>query len=255
MKTKEISFTCKKDDQTIRGKEFVLEEQIEKKRTAVILSHAFMANKNSMKQYADFFASKGYAAFTYDFCGGSPTSKSDGKTTDMSVLTEVCDLITVVHYVQGLKNIDKKSVVLMGCSQGGFVSALVACKLQEIVKKLILFYPAFCIPHDARNGSMLLAKFDTNNIPNTISCGPMKLGHIYPEAVLTMDAYKEISKYKGQVCLVHGNADKIVDIAYAKKAKDVYENCYFKIIENAGHGFKGKKRKEALEFVETFLKY
>ena len=37
----------------------------------------------------------------------------------------------------------------MGCSQGGFVSALVAAKNNFPIEKLVLFYPALCIPDDA----------------------------------------------------------------------------------------------------------
>ena len=48
-----------------------------------------------------FLAEMGYVAFTFDFCGGSAMcGKSDGKTTEMSVLTETKDLKAVIEYVR-----------------------------------------------------------------------------------------------------------------------------------------------------------
>ena len=49
-----------------------------------ILSHGFMANQKMMTAYARTVAAMGYAAFTFDFCGGCIIGKSDGKTTEMS---------------------------------------------------------------------------------------------------------------------------------------------------------------------------
>ena len=66
----------------------------------------------------------GYVAFTFDFCGGyAMCGKSDGKTTEMSVLTETKDLKAVIEYVRNLSYTDSEKILLMGCSQGGFVSA------------------------------------------------------------------------------------------------------------------------------------
>ena len=56
-------------------------------------------------------------------------SNSDGKNSDMSVITEIRDLESVIEYTQNLEYTDEKEIVLMGCSQGGFVAALTAAKL------------------------------------------------------------------------------------------------------------------------------
>lgn len=47
--------------------------------------------------------------------------------------------------------------------QRGFVSSLVAAKWKDRISKLVLFYPALCIPDDARAGKMMFAKFDPQN--------------------------------------------------------------------------------------------
>lgn len=55
----------------------------------------------------------GYVAFTFDFCGGSAMcGKSDGKTTEMSVLTETKDLKAVIEYVRNLSYTDSEKILL-----------------------------------------------------------------------------------------------------------------------------------------------
>ena len=55
--------------------------------------------------------------------------------------------------------VNPDETVLMGCSQGGFVSAIAASRLHDKISKLVLFYPAFCIPDDARADTTLGLSF------------------------------------------------------------------------------------------------
>ena len=154
-------------------------------------------------------------------------------------MTEVQDLEAVIEYVQSLPYTGNE-LLLMGCSQGGFVSALVAAKHPELVNRLVLFYPALCIPDDARAGKMMLAKFDPKNIPERLNCGPMKLGRCYVADVIEMDPIQEISAYRGPVLIVHGTKDNIVKLDYSWQAQRAYPNAKLHIIEGGAHGF-GKK--------------
>ena len=218
----ERPFACKRDGLSIRGTEYRPEGE---NLPIAIVCHGFMAWQDTVRHYAALLAELGYAAYCFDFNGGSVMrNKSDGKTTEMSVLTEIKDLEAVIDYVQSLPYVNPDELLLMGCSQGGFVSALTAAKLKSRVKKLVLFYPAFCIPDDARAGKMMFAKFDPKNIPDHIRCGPMKLGRCYMADVIDMNPFEEIARYEGDVLIVHGTADKIVNIKYAEQAFDTYRN-------------------------------
>ena len=55
-----------------------------KKQPAVILSHSSSLTHEAMSGYALAIAKMGYAAYCFDFCGGSDKSKSDGKTDEMT---------------------------------------------------------------------------------------------------------------------------------------------------------------------------
>ncbi len=247
----ESFFECSRDGLIIRGTEYRPKGD---NLPVAIVSHGFLVNQNTVRQYAQALAELGYAAYCYDFCGGGIFgSKSDGKTTDMSVLTEIRDLEAVIAYAKS-QPYTSEELLLMGASQGGFVSALTAAKHPEEVSKLVLLYPALCIPDDARSGKMMFAKFDPQNIPEIVKCGPMKLGRCYVADVLEMDPFKEISPYGGPVMIIHGTKDAIVNLDYAKKAQKAYANATLHIIEKGKHGFKGKYDREALGYLRDFAK-
>ena len=247
----ESIFECKRGNLTIRGTEYRPEGE---NLPVAIVSHGFMAFQDTVRHYAKELARLGYCAYCFDFCGGSvmKKGKSDGATTDMSVLTEVQDLETVINYVQNLPY-NSKDLLLMGCSQGGFVSALVAAKHPGLVNKLVLFYPALCIPDDARAGKMMFTRFDPKNIPERINCGPMKLGRCYPADVIDMDPIKEISPYRGLVLIVHGTKDSIVKLDYSRQVQRAYPNAKLHIIEGGTHGFNKKHDAIALAHLKRFL--
>lgn len=252
---KKSEFSCQRDGLTIRGYEY--RPQGENLPIAIV-SHGFMANLMTVKHYAQFLADMGYVAFCFDFNGGSVMmGKSDGKTTDMSVLTEVSDLCAVIEYAKGLDYTDSSNILLMGCSQGGFVSALAAAKLKNQIDKLVLFYPALCIPDDARSGKMMWAKFDPHNIPEIVKCGPMKLGRCYMADVIDMNPFDEIKGYEGDVLIVHGTADKIVAQHYAEEAKRAYlarkqGSVKLHFIEGGKHMFSKKHDIIAMEYLKSF---
>ncbi len=252
------AFSCAREGLTIRGYEY--RPQGEDLPIAIV-SHGFMANLSTVKHYAKRLAQLGYAAYCYDFNGGCVMfGRSDGKTTEMSVLTEVKDLSAVIDYACGLPYTNAERILLMGCSQGGFVSALTAAKLKDRIRKLVLFYPALCIQDDARNGRMMWAKFDPKKVPAVLRCGPMKLGRCYVTDVLEMDPFAQICGYQGEVLLVHGTADRIVDQRYSERAAGTYRSepfqreVVFRTIENGAHGFAKKHDWIAMQYLEQFVK-
>ena len=106
-------------------------------------------------------------------------------------------------------------------------------------------------------------KFDPNNVPETVWCGPMKVGRCYATDVMRMDAFEEIKAYTGKVCIVHGTADKIVDIVYSKRAAEVYRNSApetlngemrvgLHSIEGGAHMFSKKHDAVAMEKLREF---
>lgn len=250
----EQEFCCTRDRLTIRGRAFLPQGD---HLPAIIVSHGFGGNSEHVVEYGKVFASWGYAAYTFDFCGGCVPGegRSDGETTDMTVSTEVEDLKAVMDHVKGLAYVDTSRVTLMGFSQGGFVSALAAAQRPHEVEVLILVYPAFCIPDDARRGALGGSAYDVNHVPDRIVCGEMVIGKKFHETVAGMDPYQEIIPYKGPVLLQHGTADEIVHDHYARKAQASYEpgQCHLQLIQGAGHSFSQSQTDSAMVSIRQFL--
>ena len=117
---------------------------------------------------------------------------------------------------------------------------------------------------------MMSARFDPENIPETMRCGPMKLGGGYAASVLELDPFSAISAYHGDMLIVHGNADTLVDISYSRRAYDAYRaaaetalqageiaampHLAFHEVDGAGHIFtRLKHNQDAVEAVTAFL--
>lgn len=85
---------------------------------ALLCSHGFGGSWRSCAQYAEAMAARGYVVYCFDFCGGSPGSRSDGTTLEMSVFTEQADLEAVLAMAQGLDFVDPDRIFLRWTSQG-----------------------------------------------------------------------------------------------------------------------------------------
>lgn len=246
----EIKIAYQRDGLTIRGHAYGANR---KGMHAVILSHGFLANEKMCTQYAKVLADLGFLAVTFDFCGGGIKCSSDGRTQDMTVLSEKEDLRAVIKGVR--EQFLPADISLMGCSQGGFVSGLLAKELgSQQIKQLIMFYPAVCIPDDARKGKMMVYQFDPENIPEMLGRFPMKLGGNYAKTVIDMDPFEEMKGYEGPVLLVHGTDDRIVDISYGRRLKEIYPDIRYQEIEGADHGFRGKDDELVCSYIAEFMK-
>jgi len=243
-------FSCKREQLTIRGN--ILKPETEGKLPTVILSHGFASNANDIKNYAAHFANDGYICVSFDFCG-SGRSKSDGDSVDMTLSSEKKDLSTIIDYVKQLDEVDEDHLILAGCSQGGLVSALVAAEREDEIEKLILYYPAFCIPDHAKRGKILGASFDPNNIPETFKVFLMTFGGDYIREAQSLDVYKAACTYKKSVLICHGTKDTIVSLDYAYRAQEEYPNAKLVTIKNGDHGFNIIGFKRAMAATDDFL--
>ena len=203
-----------------------------KKQPAVILSHSSSLTHEAMSGYALAIAKMGYAAYCFDFCGGSDKSKSDGKTDEMTVFTEVEDLRSVVKTVKSQANVEPSQVYLLGSSQGGLVSALLADECPDDFAGMILFYPAFNIPEMVKMFSGFGDWGDFGDFG-----GMMSMSEAYINSIKDFDVWSHIGKFSKPVCIIHGTADMIVPIANSEKAVGLYPSATLNKIEGANHGF------------------
>lgn len=258
---KEKPFYCKRDHLTISGMQYFPDYFDESgKYGAVIVSHGFTGDYTCMANECNEFAKMGYVVFSFSFCGGGVTAegvgvKSEGKTTDMSISTEVADLLAVKAFAASCPFVDMDNLILAGVSQGGFVSGMAAAKCGNAIKKLIMIYPALCIPDHARRGCLGGGCYDPENVPETIDCGVTVLGKTFHEEAARMEPYLELSAYQGPVLILQGLADEIVNYSYAIRAKESYRKgqCRLQLIRNLGHGLDAGQLESVFASIRQFL--
>lgn len=218
------------------------------KLPAVVCSHSSSLTHEAMKGYAEKLAEAGYAAYCFDFCGGSEDSQSSGSTDSMTVFTEVEDLRAVVAMVKQIDYVDSARVVLLGSSQGGLVSAILAEQLQDAVASMVLFYPAFNIPElvsmfsGMGNGSWGNGSWGDGSWGNGSWGGGsmgsmMSMSDKFIDTIKDYDVWSNIGTYSRPVCIVHGTSDFIVPISNSEKAVQLYPHAELHPIEGANHGF------------------
>lgn len=242
-------YECQIGERTLRGT-ILLPLEAEGKLPTVILSHGYNTTWSMVPiNYAKQIVGNGYACVMFDFGGGAAKSTSDGSGVDMTIFTEEEELKTVFASVKELPFVDDEQIFLLGISQGGMISALAAADLQEQVKALVLVFPAFSIPDDAR------AKFSSlDEVPETVDLMNFTIGRAFYEAVYNFDHLPEVIKYTGDVLILHGTADRLVPPSYSEAAAAAYPSAQLIMIEGAGHGFRGEVLDGAMVYINDFLK-
>ena len=213
----------------------------DKSSPLVILSHGFCSSYRAFTHHGEGFAAAGISCLTFDFCGGAPDSESDGDFADMSVLTEKSDLLDVISFAK--REISFGGLFLMGESQGGLVSLLAGNEAPG-VSGLVLWYPAFVIPDDAKRR--------TSGQRSRVLMG-VTIGGAYDKDALKVDILSEQRRFTKPVLLVHGDRDGLVPISYSQDAQKRFPDAELITIEGAGHGFdypdNERARNESIQFI------
>ena len=219
-----------------------------KRQGIVILAHGFAGTHHFAYAYFDALNRLGYQAYAFDFASGSPFSRSDKNTMNMSVLDQQRQLETVIEHFRRQPDIAPKRIVLLGESQGGLVSALTAASNQKKISRLVLVFPAFCIPYHWR------ARYPTfDQVPDTTRLWRVPMGRQYFKEILDMDAFQLAKAYKKPVLIVHGDADQVVPYADSEKMQKLYKKATLHCIPGAGHGFNPEQQAQNLGYIIPFL--
>lgn len=197
----------------------------------VVYSHGLGASVEHDEEVQKTLAKSGVAVFSFEFAGGSSSTspKSEGATTEMSVLTELQNLRDALQFASSLQFVKADRIYLMGSSQGGFVSALMAEEASNLAG-VFLLYPAFSLPDDIRSSFPKLEE-----APETFNLLGTKISKKYLVDVYPIDAYEGLSKITAPVHIYHGADDFIVPITASKKAVKALKDARLTTLDDTGH--------------------
>ena len=218
----------------------------------VIFSHELGNDHTSGERYAERLAAAGYAAYVFDFCGGTVGgNKSDGSNSEMSILTEASDLEAVLKSAKSWDFVDADRIVLLGGSMGGLVTTVVGAEHQDEIAGMILMYPALSAKADSGT-----ERYKTEDeIPEDVSLfgGWIHVGKNYVTDLWKVEFDQLLSSYKGHMLLLHGDKDKTVPISWSEDAKEIIPDCEFYVIKDGGHEFFGQPFEDAMSYILQYL--
>ena len=240
---------CKNGDANIYGIAYVPDTN--KKAPLVIFSHELGNSHTSGERYAERLAEAGYAAYVFDFCGGTVGgNKSDGSNVGMSVMTEASDLEAVLEAAATWDFVDSDRIVLLGGSQGAVVTSVVGCRNANKIAGMMLMYPPLTIPDDMH--AMFSSK---ESVPEEFDLfgGWIRVGRNYATDVWDLDCFRNLAGYAGDVLLLHGDRDTTVDISVSRRATEVIPHCEFQTIAGGGHEFFGPQFEDAVGHILSYM--
>ena len=248
-------YTVERLDCQSKGKNMVGELYMpsgaEGKLPVVVMGHGYNSSAYECEEYAKLLAEHGIASYVLEFCGGSSTSRSEGETTEMSVFTESRNFIDATKMLRKRKDIDRKQIFLLGCSQGGLVSAITTAAKPRMYRAQILVYPALMIGEHA----VTLHPKEALTSEEGVEVMGMKLSHVYYDRLLKYDVYSKLKKYRRPTMIVVGSEDEMIAGDVAQKASQGYKDCEVNIIPGGKHGFPDPENKRiAANYILKFVK-
>ena len=243
---------CENDGNRIYGVAYIPLIDGQTRFPLVIHAHGMGSNHEAGAGYGKRYAEKGFAAYTFDFPGGSrPTTenKSDGDPMVNSAVTEASDLQAILDDALTWDFVDTPNVFLEGGSMGGLVATMVGLDNTDKVKGMILHYPALYMPQ------IITAWYDSpDSVPDTISFGEdYELGAAFARDLWDVDVVSRLEDFTGNVTIIQGSEDQLVSAESIEEASALFRNAEFHLIEGAGHGFSGDDFDTAVQYGLDFL--
>ena len=230
--------------------------EIEVKVPLVILFHGFSGSKSEIHfmftKTSRVLAKNGIASLRFDFSG---SGDSDGKFSDMTLLSEVSDGLAILDYAKTLDFIDEDNISLVGLSMGGAVASIVASKRKNDIDRLCLWAAVGDAYKIFKYNIEKVADEIKFNEKNQIDLNANVLGKAFFDELESLDIYALTEDFKGKVMIIHGSEDNTVPIDNAYKFKETYgENASLHIIEDSGHTFDSEKwEQDVIEKTLSFL--
>lgn len=221
------------------------------KHPVCIIFHGFTGQKTGTKfsyvQLARMLEAKGIATFRFDFLG---SGESDLNFKDMTFKDELACARIILEETLKMENCT--AVYLLGHSMGGAVASELAKLYPDVIKKMVLWAPAFNLPAalDYLTGKM------KPNQEGLYDHGGFEISQDFVDDILARDFYQNLDSYKNDLLVIHGSDDKTVPYDISKIYIPKFgKQLQFVTIEGGNHNFDTVDQiKEVLRLSLDFFK-
>lgn len=246
-----MEFQVQRDGLNLAG---IYEPAVQPNGTIAILMHGFTGDRGYtpaalLVQLAARLRAIGVGTVRFDFNGHG---HSDGDFVHMTVPNEIADAQAVLTAVQ--TRLHPQHIDLLGHSQGGVVASMLASVDADVIHKLVLMAPAATLKDDAIAGHTRGLVYDPHHIPATLPLSDtLTLGGFYLRTAQHLPIYETAQAFTGPVCLIHGDADQIVDPIASKRYHDIYHNSVYHLLPGGSHRLDGQVRETVLDLATSFI--
>ena len=217
----------------------------------VICAHGITGMCFNFFDYANILSQNGYLVYAFDFCGGNydDNAQSDGEFIDMTINSEMADLKAVFEEVKTWDEVDTDNMFLMGHSQGGLVSSLVAGDIMDELQGLILIAPGYELV------DMVRSKYPNRaDIPEMFDMfGTFKVGQAYGQSLWDLNWQIVIERFTKPVLLLHGTKDSVIQYRYSVEASENFEDALIELFPNQGHWLEDESFDRSCIIIKNFL--
>ena len=217
----------------------------------VICAHGITGMCFNFFDYANYLSQNGYLVYAFDFCGGNyeDNAQSDGEFIDMTINSEMADLKAVFEEVRTWDDVDTDNIFLMGHSQGGLVSSLVAGDVMDDINGLILIAPGYELV------DMVRSKYPNRaDIPEMFEMfGTFMVGQAYGQSLWDLNWQVVIERFTKPVLLLHGTKDSVIQYRYSVEAAENFEDAQIELFPNQGHWLEDESFDRSCVIILDFL--
>ncbi len=234
---------------TLRGR---LEKKITGPAPLVLMLHGFTGDMGGpgswFQRLSDDLTDAGFATLRFDFNGHG---QSDGPFQGMTVYNEVEDAAVFLEYAMARE--DVTDIYVLGHSQGGVVTGMLAGWYPDVIQRIALLAPAASLITDAQKGECMNARYDPTHIPHEVLVGTHPMGGLYFRMAQNLPLYEQLARFPGEALVVYPGQDVVVDHAMMVRCAKTLPKGRLLEKPTLDHGLGGAEHEETMKDIVAFF--
>lgn len=200
----------------------------------VIMCHGFTSSRQGPRfafvRLARQLEKLGIGTMRFDFLG---SGESDLDFSTMTYLKECKQVMCILEEAKKLKQVT--DIYLLGHSMGGAIAGNIASLYPDLIKRCVLWAPAFCMPDLINAMSASVSLLPTGYY----DCKGLNLSQDFVQEMLNLNLYEKLNHYKNPLMIIHGTHDQTVPFESSKAYLQAFNrnDIEFYQLEKGSHNF------------------